>query len=89
MNGRWMLSSAAGGQCGMNFSSAPDAAEGAIRPEGGCPGNFFTSRKWAFENGALVIRNHNNEPLGQLTMAAPGRFDGQAAGGQQQVSLVR
>ena len=88
MAGRWMLSGAAGSACGVTLTGAPGAAEGAIRPEGGCPGRFFTSRKWTFEGGALVIRNHNNEPLGQLTMAAPGRFEGQATGGQP-VSLTR
>ncbi len=88
MAGRWMLSAAAGGACGVSLTGAPGASEGAVRPEGGCPGNFFTSRKWSFEGGALILRNHNNEPLGQLTMAAPGRFEGQATGGQP-VSLAR
>ena len=31
---------------------------GAIAPEGGCPGNFYTSRKWTIEQGSLVIRDH-------------------------------
>ena len=88
MAGSWMLSAASGGACGVSLTGAPGASEGAMRPEGGCPGNFFTSRKWTFEGGALVIRNHNNEPLGKLTMAAPGRFEGQATGGQP-VSLAR
>jgi len=42
-----------------------------IAPEGGCPGNFYTSRKWTFEQDALVIRDHNGQPLGQLALAAP------------------
>jgi hypothetical protein len=88
MAGRWMLSAAAGGACSVSLTGAPGASEGAVRPEGGCPGNFFTSRKWSFEGGALILRNHNNEPLGQLTMAAPGRFEGQATSGQP-VSLAR
>ena len=25
-------------------------AEGTIAPEGGCPGKFFTSRKWIYEH---------------------------------------
>jgi hypothetical protein len=88
MAGRWMLSAAAGSACRVSLVGAPGASEGAIRPEGGCPGDFFTSRKWTFEGGTLVIRNHNNEPLGRLTMAAPGRFEGQSTGGQP-VSLAR
>ena len=67
----------------MTFGGTPDAGEGTIAPEGGCPANFFTSRKWTFEQGALVIRDHNGQPLGQLAQSAPGRFDGKAASGQQ------
>ncbi len=63
----------------MNFGAA-QGAEGAIRPEGGCPGNFYTSRKWTFDAGGLTIRDHTNAPLGQLRMASPGRFEGQATG---------
>jgi protease inhibitor Inh len=86
--GRWMLASPGSGTCGMNFGAAPGAAEGTIAPEGGCPGNFFTSRKWTFENGSLVIRDHNGEPLAQLALAAPSRFDGKATSGQD-LSLTR
>ena len=72
----------------MNFGSAPGAAEGTIAPEGGCPGNFFTSRKWVFEDAGLLIRDHTGQPLAQLAFAPPGRFDGQATTGQA-VSLGR
>src|SRR5437016_1352257 len=58
MAGRWQLSSPSGGACVMTFGSTPGSAEGTIAPEGGCPGNFFTSRKWTFEQGSLVIRDH-------------------------------
>ena len=88
MNGRWVLSSTAGGVCAMNFSSA-GGSDGTIRPEGGCPGKFFTSRKWTYEGTSLVIRNHNSEPLGQLSTVAPGRFEGQMAAGGTPISLVR
>ena len=84
--GRWRLS-APGGSCAMNLVAA-QGLEGAIRPEGGCPGNFFTSRKWTFENDGLVIRDHNSAPLATLRLAGAGRFDGQSASGQP-VSLVR
>ena len=30
-----------------------------------------------------MIRDHNGQPLGQLALAAPGRFDGKATNGQQ------
>jgi Protease inhibitor Inh len=81
MAGRWTLSAGSGG-CAMNFGGAPGAAEGTIAPEGGCPGNFFTSRKWAFESNQLIIRDHTGQPLAQLAFGAAGRFDGQAANGQ-------
>ena len=88
LNGRWVLSSASGGSCRMTFAAAPGAGEGTIRPEGGCPGNFFTSRKWTFEDDALIVRNHNSEPLGQLRLSGASAFTGDAANGQQ-VSLSR
>ena len=88
MAGRWTLGAAGSGQCGMTFSSNAGAAEGTIAPEGGCPGNFFTSRKWTYESGGLVIRDHTGATLAQLTPAGPGRFDGKATGGLQ-VTLSR
>jgi hypothetical protein len=79
LTGRWRLT-ATGGGCYMNFGHAPAAAQGTIAPEGGCPGNFFTSRKWTFEHGALIIRDHKSEVLAELSFAS-GRFEGQQAGG--------
>ncbi|MBZ0146615.1 MAG: hypothetical protein K8F62_03610, partial [Pseudorhodoplanes sp.] len=49
MTGRWVLVSPGRGQCNMNFGGGPGAPNGGIAPEGGCPGNFFTSRNWNFE----------------------------------------
>ena len=88
MGGRWQLAAPGSSQCAMTFGTAQSEGEGTIAPEGGCPGNFFTSRKWTFEQGSLVIRDHNGQPLGQLALASPGRFDGKAANGQQ-VTLTR
>ena len=72
----------------MNFGSTPGAAEGTVAPEGGCPGNFFTSRKWVFEENGLVIRDHTGQPLARLALGPTGRFDGQATTGQP-VTLAR
>ena len=88
MAGRWQLAAVGASPCVMNFGGTPDTGEGTIAPEGGCPGNFYTSRKWTFEQGTLVIRDHTGAPLGQLALASPGRFDGKATGGQQ-VTLTR
>ena len=87
MTGRWNLSSPAGGACIVSFAGAPGAPEGTIRPEGGCPGKFFTSRKWTYEPTGLVIRDHNGEPLAQLSMAG-NSFDGQSSSGHP-VALTR
>jgi hypothetical protein len=83
MAGRWILAGTNGGQCGMNFTAAPGASSGKIAPEGGCPGNFFTSRQWAFEQGALVIYNHKDQTLARLAMSPSmgGQFDGTAVSG--------
>ena len=88
MAGRWHLAAVGASQCVMNFGGTPDVGEGSIAPEGGCPGNFYTSRKWTFEQGSLVIRDHTGTPLAQLALASPGRFDGKATTGQQ-VTLAR
>jgi hypothetical protein len=89
MSGRWMLTSPNRGQCGMQFSGAAKAIEGAIAPEGGCPGSFYTSRKWTLEDGNVVIRDHNGEQLAQLTSTGTGMwFEGQATSGER-VMLAR
>jgi hypothetical protein len=90
--GAWQLAAAAGGTCIMNFAdgaagsrpSAPAApagprpGQGTIAPEGGCPGNFFTSRQWTFETGMLIIRDFQDRPLAQLSYSGGG-FQGQDA----------
>jgi protease inhibitor Inh len=83
--GRWQFSAAAGGACSMNFADAPGAGggpapQGTIAPAGGCPGNFFMSRKWAFENGMLVIHDFKGRPLAQMSYVG-GHFEGHDSGG--------
>ncbi len=78
--GRWRLSAAGGGACFMTFAHNPGAPQGTIAPEGGCPGNFFMSRKWTFEHGALIIRDHKSDVLAELPFGG-GRFEGHQAGG--------
>lgn len=58
MAGRWSLSATGATSCKMTFgASSPDATEGTIAPGGGCPFNFFTSRKWNYtEAGAITMR---------------------------------
>ncbi len=80
LNGRWRLAAAGAGACFMNFAQTGGAAQGTIAPEGGCPGNFFTSRKWTFEHSALIIRDHKSDVLAELSFAGA-RFEGHQAGG--------
>lgn len=83
--GRWQLSAAAGGACTMNFGDAPGgggglASQGTIAPAGGCPGNFFMSRKWTFENGALIIHDFKGKQLAQMSYVG-GHFEGHDSSG--------
>jgi hypothetical protein len=80
--GRWTLSSTGTGSCAMTFGANPDATEGTIAPGGGCPFNFFTSRKWSYTEAGLTLRDHNAQALAQLTPAGPNRFEGKASSGQ-------
>jgi Protease inhibitor Inh len=80
LTGRWRLVAAGGGACFMNFTQVTGTGQGTIAPEGGCPGNFFTSRKWTFEHGALIIRDHKSDVLAELSLAG-GRFEGHQTGG--------
>jgi hypothetical protein len=61
------------------------AIQGTIAPEGGCPGSFFTSRKWTFEHGMLIIRDFKNQPLAQLSYSGD-HFEGQDANGKLTLS---
>ncbi len=80
MAGRWTLQSE-GRQCTMNFGqTAPAAAEGTVAPGGGCPGQFFTTRKWTYDSSGLLLSNHNSEPLARLT-GAGAAFSGTATAG--------
>ena len=87
MGGRWLLSSPGRGQCHMTFGGAPNAVEGTIAPEGGCPGRFYMSRKWTSDEGGLTMRDHNGQPLAQLS-GAGANFQGKAASGEP-VTLMR
>jgi Protease inhibitor Inh len=81
MAGRWRLVSANGGACNMTLT-APGGAEGTIAPEGGCPANFFTSRRWVFEQGSVVIQDHNRKQLLAMKQNATGRYEGTLANGE-------
>jgi hypothetical protein len=88
MAGRWQFTSTAGGACAMVFAATPGSGEGTIAPQGGCPGKFFTSRRWVYDQDALVIRDHKGEPLARLAYSPPAKFEGQATAGET-ITLTR
>jgi hypothetical protein len=88
MAGRWLLNSPGRGQCVMTFSApAGNSGEGTVAPQGGCPGKFFTSRKWAFQQGELILRDHTGKPLAQFA-GEGAQFEGKATSGEP-VTLTR
>jgi hypothetical protein len=86
--GRWTLSSPGTGSCAITFGANPDATEGTVAPAGGCPFNFFTSRKWSYTEAGLTIRDHTAQALAQLKPAGPNRFEGKTVAGQD-IALSR
>jgi hypothetical protein len=89
MAGKWTLSASGAGSCAMTFGATQaDVTEGTIAPAGGCPYNFFTSRKWSYTAAGLTIRDHNAQALAQLAPAGGDRFEGKTGAGQD-VALSR
>lgn len=86
--GRWLFSAPDSGQCSMVFIATNETVtEGAIAPEGGCPRKFQMSRKWTYDQNGLTMRDHNGQPLAQLS-GRGGRYDGKTASGEA-VALSR
>jgi hypothetical protein len=85
--GRWTLSAPNAPSCGIEFGGVPGARTGKIAPDGGCPGGFYMSRRWAMEGGALTITDGGSQPLAQFKPNGI-RFEGQSATGMP-VTLTR
>jgi Protease inhibitor Inh len=88
ITGRWQFTSTAGGSCAMVFAATPGSGDGTIAPQGGCPGKFFTSRRWSYDQDTLIIRDHKGETLARLAFSPPARFEGQVGSGET-ISLTR
>ncbi len=84
--GKWKLS-AAGSACLLTLTDEPGATDGKIAPAGGCPGDFFTSRKWTFDHDALMIHDYKGQMLVQLSFTG-GHFEGKDANGAA-ITLAR
>ncbi|HEX9070507.1 MAG TPA: AprI/Inh family metalloprotease inhibitor [Pseudolabrys sp.] len=80
VTGRWILSSPNSPSCGLEFGGAIGARAGSVAPDGGCPGNFYMSRRWAIESGVLTITGQESQPLAQLKVVGT-RFEGQSSAG--------
>lgn len=80
VTGRWILSSPNSPSCGLEFGGAAGARAGSVAPDGGCPGNFYMSRRWAIESGVLTITGQESQPLAQLKVVGT-RFEGQSSAG--------
>jgi len=88
MSGRWRLSAPGAPSCGMHFGGGPGIRNGAIQPEGGCPGQFFTARNWQITpDGQLTINDYQLSPLAELQLAG-GSFRGKSNTGRT-VTLSR
>jgi len=78
--GRWILTVQNAPSCGLEFNGAASARAGTVTPDGGCPGSFYMSRRWAMEGSALTITGDENQPLAQLKSAGT-HFEGQSTAG--------
>lgn len=79
-----MLAAPQAPACGLTLSGG---LQGRITPEGGCPGRFFTSRRYSLDNGTMTIFDGENLPLGRLTAGEDG-FSGRAETGEA-ITLTR
>ncbi|MFA6266891.1 MAG: AprI/Inh family metalloprotease inhibitor [Pseudolabrys sp.] len=77
MDGRWTLAAPNAPTCGMTFTGGPTATEGRVTPDGGCPEQFYMSRRWRLSDAMLTIVDGDNAPLASLR-AAGNRFEGRS-----------
>jgi hypothetical protein len=87
LSGRWILSTPNAPSCGLEFGGTPGTRTGKVAPDGGCPGGFYMSRRWAMEGDALTITDDKRQPLAQLKPNGT-RFEGQSIVGAP-VTLAR
>jgi hypothetical protein len=87
MTGRWMLSAPNAPACGMDFSAGRRQGEGAVVPDGGCPGQFYMSRRWVLTQDTHMLTISDDAPLAQLVLSG-GQFTGQSTTGVP-VTLAR
>ncbi|MGI8526101.1 MAG: AprI/Inh family metalloprotease inhibitor [Pseudolabrys sp.] len=87
MTGRWMLAAPNAPMCGLMLRETVNAQGGSVAPDGGCPANMYLGSQWVLEQGVLIIKSHDDEPLARLN-AVGDSFQGQSASGTP-VTLTR
>lgn len=80
ITGRWVLSAPNAPPCGVEFREGSDRRSGNLVPDGGCPGNFYKSRRWSFADGTLAIGTETDEILARLDYKGS-VYEGKAADG--------
>ncbi len=82
MIGRWTLTAPNVPPCSIKFEGVPGQQQGSVTPDGGCPGNFYMSRNWAFAPDAitLTIADAVKQALAQLKLSGA-QFSGQSTAG--------
>jgi hypothetical protein len=78
--GRWILSTANAPTCGLEFGGAASGHTGSVSPDVGCPGKFYTSRRWSVDEGAITITDAENQPLARFRLVGD-RYEGQSMTG--------
>ena len=81
VTGRWMLAAPNAPPCGMEFEGAPGQTQGTINPDGGCPGNFYTSRNWTFTLDTLHSPSPTPRTSPWRNSTVRGEFTGQSTTG--------
>jgi hypothetical protein len=76
--GRWILSAPNAPTCGLEFRGSPGSQTGSVSPDGGCPGNFYMSRRWSIDGGAITISDAEGQPLAHFRLVGD-RYEGQSA----------
>jgi hypothetical protein len=78
--GRWILSTANAPTCGIEFGGAVSGRAGSVSPDGGCPGKFYTSRRWSMSEGSITITDAENQPVAHFRLVGD-RYEGQSTSG--------
>ena len=83
MGGRWQLAAPGSSQCAMTFGTRRARAKARSRRKAAARGISTPAANGPSSRARWSSAITTAQPLGQLALAAPGRFDGKATNGQQ------